>query len=154
MSTHASTISADPCADGIPLPIVRLNRIVIVTSVVVALITQQPLILTALLLVILPAALFGRRASLIFKVGSVVLAKQNALAPKEDKRTQRFNNIIAAAFLVLANLAFLIDWPVVGWGFAIAVAAAATVALLGFCVGCFIFYQFKLQKRRFFAALN
>ena len=151
MSTHTSP---DPCADGIPLPIVRLNRIVIVTSVILALVTQQPLVLTALMLVILPAALFGRRASLIFKVGSVVFAKQNTLAPKEDQRTQRFNNIIAATFLVLSNLAFLVGWPIVGWGFAVALAAAATIALLGFCVGCFIFYQFKLQKRRFFAAMN
>ncbi len=151
MSTQ---VSSDPCIDGVPFPIVRLNRVVIVTCVLIALVTQQPLVLTALFLLLLPAALFGRKASLIFAVGSRLFAKQNATAPKEDKRTQRFNNIIATVFLAVSNLAFLVGAPVVGWAFAIGVAAAATVALLGFCVGCFIYYQFKLGKRRFFASLG
>jgi len=150
----SNQISSDPCFDGVPFPIVRLNRVVIVTGVLIALVTQQPLVLTALFLLLLPAALFGRRASLIFAVGSRLFAKQNAIAPKEDKRTQRFNNIIATVFLAVSNLAFLVGAPVVGWAFAIGVAAAATVALLGFCVGCFIYYQFKLGKRRFFASLG
>lgn len=146
--------SSDACIDGIPHSIVRLNRITIVTGVVLALITQQPLILTVLFLIIAPAALFGRRASLIYQIGTRVLAKQIANEPKEDKATQRFNNIIAAVFLLIANVAFLLNVPTVGWIFAIGVAAAATVALLGFCVGCFLYYQFKLGKYRLFKALN
>lgn len=153
MSAPISNIS-DPCADGIPYPIVRLNRIVILASVVIALVTQQPLVLTALFLVLLPAAVFGRRGSLIYSIGSRLFAREILTAPKEEKHTQRFNNIIATVFLAISNLGFFGGSAVVGWAFAIGVAAAATVALLGFCVGCFIFYQFKLGKRRFFAALN
>jgi len=149
-----TTGTGDACIDGVPLPIIRLNRVVIVSGVLIAFLTQQPLVLTALLALILPAALLGRRASLIFKVGRVLFVRQNAVAPKEDARTQRFNNIIAATCLVIANLAFVLGVPVVGWVFAFAVALAATVALLGFCVGCFVFYQFKLNKRRLLAALN
>jgi hypothetical protein len=40
--------------------------------------------------------------------------------------------------------------PVVGWIFALMVAAAAGVALAGFCVGCFMYYQFNLQRYRLF----
>jgi hypothetical protein len=144
--------TSEPCVDGIPLPIVRLNRIVIVTGVALALLLQQPLIIALLFLIIAPAAMFGRRASLIFKVGSRLFARQNATAEKEDFRMQRFNNIIAAIMLGGAVLAFALGAPILGWALSVGVAAAALVALLGFCVGCFLYLQFKLGKRRFFAA--
>jgi hypothetical protein len=150
MSKSASA----PCVDGIPLPIVKLNRVVLVTGVALGLITQQPLIVVALFLIILPAALFGRRASLIYKVGSRAFAKQILTAEKEDFRVQRFNNAIAAFLLGASVVAFALGAPIVGWALAIGVAAAALVALLGFCVGCFIYYQFNLQKRRLFAAIK
>lgn len=146
--------STPPCADGIPLPIVRLNRIVLVAGVAVALILNQPLITTALFLLILPAALFGRRASLIYKVGSRIFARQIPTAPTEDFRVQRFNNLIAATLLGAAQVAFALGAPVVGWALSLAVAIAAAVALLGFCLGCFLYYQFRLQRYRFFAAIE
>jgi hypothetical protein len=43
----------------IPLPIVQLNRWVLVVGVVGGLILQQPLLTTALFLVVLSAVLFG-----------------------------------------------------------------------------------------------
>jgi hypothetical protein len=146
------SLSVEPCVDGIPLPIVRLNRAVIAAGVAIAFVLQQPILIALLFLVIAPAALLGRRASLIFKIGGVLLAKQNLTAEKEDFRMQRFNNIIAAIMLGGATLAFALDAPIVGWVLSLGVAAAALVALLGFCVGCFLYLQFKLGKRRFFAA--
>ncbi len=144
--------TVEPCVDGIPLPIVRLNRVIIVAGVVIAFLLQQPLIIALLFLLIAPAALFGRRASLIFKVGSRLFAKQNLTAEQEDFRMQRFNNIIAAIMLGGATVAFALGAPAIGWVLSIGVAAAALAALLGFCVGCFLYLQFKLGKRRFFAA--
>jgi hypothetical protein len=38
----------------------------------------------------------------------------------------------------------------VGWFLALMVAAAASIALAGFCIGCFLYYQFKLQRFRLF----
>ena len=139
---------AEPCLDGIPLPIVRLNRLVIVTSVLLAIVTNTPLITTALFVVILLATLFGRRLSLIYQIGSRVFARQNLTADKEDPRLMRFNNAIATFLLGLAQIAFLSGAHVLGFVFAGIVAVAATVALLGFCLGCFLFYQFNLNKRR------
>lgn len=146
--------STPPCADGIPLPIIRLNRIVLVAGVIVALILNQPLITTALFLIILPAALFGRRASLIYKVGSRFFARRIPTAPTEDFRVQRFNNLIAATLLGAAQVAFALGVPVAGWALSLAVAIAATVALFGFCLGCFLYYQFRLQRHRFFTAIE
>ena len=64
----------------IPLPIVKLNRWVLVTGVLSGLLLRQPLLTTALFIIMLFAALFGRRGSLIFWVGKRLLAKRNAAA--------------------------------------------------------------------------
>jgi hypothetical protein len=139
-----------PVCDDIPLPIVKLNRWTLVVSVAAALLLQQPLITTALFLLLLPATLFGQRTSLIFQTGKRLFAAQNAVAEREDRRLQRFNNTIATVLLGAAQIAFGFGWTVVGWGLSLAVAAAAAVALAGFCVGCFLYYQFKLNRYRLF----
>lgn len=136
------------CADGIPMPIVRLNRAVIVTGVAAAIVLQQPLITAVLFVLILPAALIGRRASPIFALGSRLFARQNIDAELEDPGLMRFNNSIAAFMLGGAQIAFVLGANAIGYGLAAAVGLAALVALLGFCLGCFLYFQFKLNTRR------
>ena len=138
------------CKDGIPMPIVRLNRWVIVVGVLMGLATQQPLVTTALFFTLLCAVWFGPRGSLVFRAGSILFAKQNLIAEREDRRLMKFNNSIAVVLFGLAQVFFLIGLPTVGWAFAIMVAVAASIALAGFCIGCFLFYQFKIQKTRLF----
>ena len=136
----------------VPLPIVKLNRWTLVVGVLTGVVLRQPWITTLLFLILLPASLFGQRASLIFWAGQRLFARQNAVAEGEDRRVQRFNNIIATTLLGLAQVAFLTGHPFAGWVFALMVAAAASVALAGFCVGCFLYYQFKLNRYRLFGA--
>jgi hypothetical protein len=62
----------------------------------------------------------------------------------------RFNNTLAAIVLGGAQLAFLLGLEVVGWVLSLAVAAAAGVALAGFCVGCFIYYRYRAYHSRVF----
>lgn len=135
---------------GIPMPIVTLNRSIIVACSVFALATQQPLITTALFAVLLPASLFGRRASLIYGLGQRLLAQQIAKPNVifEDAQTQRFNNIIATLLLAFAQIAFFVQNMVLGWLFIGMILVAASVALLGFCIGCFIYFQFRLNRYR------
>jgi hypothetical protein len=64
----------------------------------------------------------------------------------------RFNNTLAAIILGLAQVAFVLHAPLVGWIFAGLAALAAAVALAGFCFGCFLFYQFKLNRARLFGS--
>ncbi len=137
------------CND-IPLPIVKLNRWTLVLGIVGGVVLQQPLVTTVLFLILLPAVLFGQRWSLIFQVGSRLFATQNATAEREDRRLMRFNNSIATILLGLAQLAFIVGLPVLGWVFSLMVATAASVALAGFCIGCFLYYQFKLNRSRIF----
>ena len=143
---------------GIPLPIVNLNRWVLVLGVVGGLLLQQPLFTTVLFIVVLSAVSFGRRGSLIFQVGKRLLAKRNAAAQREDEvedpGLMRFNNTIAAVVLGGAQLAFLFGQNVVGWALSLAVAVAAGVALAGFCLGCFLYLRFKMYRHRLFGKVE
>ena len=132
----------------VPMPIVGLNRWVLLMGIIVGLVLQQPLLTTLLFLILLPAVVIGQRASLIFRVGKRLFARQIPTAEREDRRLMRFNNTIALALLGLAQVAFLLGAPLVGWVLAGLVAVAAGVALAGFCVGCFIYYQLKLNRYR------
>ena len=136
----------------IPLPIVRLNRWTLLVGVLVGFAIQQPLVTTALFALIFPAVVIGQRASLIFRVGKRLFARQLPTAPREDRRMQRFNNSIATVLLGASQVAFLLGAPLVGWALALMVATAAAIALAGFCIGCFFYYQFKLQRHRLFGA--
>ncbi len=140
------------CSDGIPMPIVKLNRWTLAIGILVGFALQLPWMTTILFGLILPAALWGRRYSPIAKIGKRLFALQNETADKEDPRLMRFNNTIAASMLGAAQIFFLLNVPAAGWTLALGVAVAAVVALAGFCVGCFLFYQFKLQRYRLFGS--
>ena len=137
------------CAD-VPMPIVTLNRATLVAGIVLGLVLRQPLLTTALFLILLPAVLGGQRWSPIARIGRLLFARQIPGAAREDRRLMRFNNSIALVLLGLAQIAFVVGAPVVGWALALMVAVAASIALAGFCVGCFLYYQFKLQRYRLF----
>jgi hypothetical protein len=145
--SKSQATEAQLCSD-IPMPIVRLNRWTLLTGIVLGLVLQQPMITTFLFLILVPAVIWGQRRSLIFQVGKRLLASRIAGAEGEDRRLMRFNNSIAVSLLGLAQVAFLLGLPILGWAFALMVAVAAAVALAGFCLGCFLFLQFKLYRYR------
>lgn len=132
------------------MPIVKLNRAILVTGVVAAILLHQPLITTLLFLLILPAAIFGRKGSLVFFAGSRLFAKWNIDAATESPELMRFNNSIAALLLGSAQVAFATGASLTGWILSGAVAVAATIALCGFCFGCFLYYQFRLNRHKLF----
>ncbi|MBM3423327.1 MAG: DUF4395 domain-containing protein [Chlorobi bacterium] len=146
MSVHTPETNSQ----AIPLPIVKLNRAVLLAGVIGAIALQQPVFVTVLFFIILPAVLFGRRASLIYIIGSRLLAGKTEGTPVESPQLMRFNNAIAAILLGAAQLAFLLDAPLAGWVLSGIVGIAAAVALGGFCFGCFLYYQFNLQRYRLF----
>jgi hypothetical protein len=118
--------------------------------VLAAIVLHQPLITTALFIIIVPAAVFGSRGSLIYQLGSRIFARQNATAETEDRRLMRFNNMLAAVMLGLAQIGFLARIPIAGWIFSVMVALAAAIALAGFCLGCFLFFRFNMARYRIF----
>jgi hypothetical protein len=135
---------------GVPFPIVTLNRAVLTVGVLVALLTQQIWIITILFLIILPTTLFGKRFSLVYYIGNILFKKQIQNSQYEDAGLQRFNNTIATTLLGFSQISFLAGQSILGWIFASMVMLASGVALLGFCIGCFLYYQFKIQRYRIF----
>lgn len=135
---------------GIPMPIVTLNRAFLTFGILIAFLTNQIWITTLIFLIILPAAVLGKRYSLIYFLGSKFLARQIVNGDYEDAALQRFNNTIAASLLGLSQLFFILNQSIVGWVFAGMVMAASGIALMGFCVGCFLYYQFKIQRYKIF----
>jgi hypothetical protein len=138
--------------DGIPMPIVTLNRAAIVLTVVASAVTREWLPIALLFAVLAPAAIIGKRASVIHWLGSRLLARWNELAGHEDERMMRFNNVIAAGLLGFATLTFALGLPALGWAAAAMVALAAFAALCGFCLGCALYLWLKLGQRRFLSA--
>ncbi len=135
---------------GIPMPIVTFNRAFLTVSILLSMLVQQAWMLTIIFLILLPTTLFGRKYSLIYFLGNFIFKTQIKGAETEDATLQRFNNTIATTLLGFAQIAFAIGLPIPGWVFAGMVAVASGIALMGFCVGCFLFYQFKLQRYRIF----
>ncbi|NTU52410.1 MAG: DUF4395 domain-containing protein [Chlorobiaceae bacterium] len=136
------------------MPIVRLNRSLLFSGIVLGFILQQPLFTTALFLIVLPAVLWGQKASLIHLIGSHLFRKMNDSSPTESPILMRFNNSIAVIMLGMAQVAFLFGATTTGWVFSGIVAIAAFVALCGFCFGCFLFFQFNLQRYKLFGGKN
>ena len=137
-------------AEGVPMPIVVLNRWTLLIGILAALILQQPWITTLLFLMLLASLIGGQRWSLVAKVGRRLFAEKIPGSEREDMRLMRFNNTIATVLLGLAQLAFMAGSPVLGWIFSFMVALAAGIALAGFCVGCFLFFQFRMLRYRMF----
>jgi uncharacterized protein DUF4395 len=143
------------CNDNIPMPIVNLNRWTLVTSILAGLVLQWPLVTTALFVILLFAVTFGQRGSLIFQTGKRLIALgvlKSTGEEGEDRKLMRFNNSIALTLLGLAQVAFLLGVPIVGWALALMVVAAASAALMGFCLGCVLFYRFRIYRYRLFGA--
>lgn len=132
---------------SIPRPLVKTNQWVIVSSVVLTWLTG----LEWILLIPFISGLLG----LLFNFNPIMrFAKQflkkdlNSYIP-EDFEQQQFNQLIAVICLGLSFVGFLFEINTLGYIFSALVGIAAFVAINGFCIGCFILFQWKqFQYRR------
>jgi hypothetical protein len=131
---------------GIPLPFVRTNQWMIVFTVLATLLFSQPWILVIPLLVGIISLSTGKNPA--FWLARPFLSKPLDQYPAEDPDQQRFNQWISVICLAVSLIAFTLGWTTVGTVFAVMVALAAFIAILGFCIGCFIRYQYLQWKHR------
>jgi hypothetical protein len=67
----------------------------------------------------------------------------------DEPQPHLFAQGLGGIFLVLSVLALLIGWTVAGWALALMVVVLAAVNLfLGFCLGCFLYFQFARRGIR------
>ncbi|MGP7819800.1 DUF4395 domain-containing protein [Niallia sp. 01092] len=130
----------------IPRPLVRTNQWVIFSVTLISLLTEQYWILVIPLI----AGLFGLlfHWNPIMRIAKLFLKKNPQTYVQEDVDQQQFNQLIAVICLGGGLLSFSIGWTILGYIFTIMVGLASIVAILGFCIGCFIRFQWKQYQFR------
>lgn len=133
----------------IPMRYVKANQLGIVLTVLLTYLFQQPWILAALLIVQLVGLLTEGRLHLFVSVAKLVMKGKGTETQAID--LQRFNNILAVIFLTLSLLSFLVGWQTIGYAFSVMLLLAAGAALLGYCIGCTMYFWLKQIRagRRF-----
>ena len=125
----------------IPKPLVLANQWTIVISVVLSLISQTAWILLIPLISCLLGLLTGFNP--VLAIVKKFLTKPANQYDQEDYEQLQFNQWLAVGFLVIACVSFLMNWTVLFNIATVMVGIAALVAILGFCIGCFIRFQFQ-----------
>jgi hypothetical protein len=131
---------------SVPRPLVRTNQWFIVLSVVITWLTGWEWILAVPLAAGLMGLLFDYNP--IMRFAKLFLKKKPSEYIPEEYAQQQFNQVISVVCLALGLIGFLAGWTIVAYTFTIMVALAAFVAILGFCVGCFIRFQWQQHRHR------
>lgn len=131
---------------SIPRPLVKTNQWTIVLSVVLTWLSGQEWFLLVPFVAGMSGLLFGFNP--IMQIAKLFLRKDPKAYIPEDWEQQQFNQKIAVSCLGIGFVGFLLGWNGVGYVFTILVAVAAFVAILGFCIGCFIHFQWNQYRYR------
>ncbi len=125
----------------VPMRYVKANQIGIVITVLLSFIFQQPWILAALWVVQLAGLLSEGRFNVF-----VIIAKRTLKDKGQEMQAvelQRFNNTLAVLFLTLSLISFVFEWQIAGYAFSVMLLIAASAALLGYCIGCTVYFWIK-----------
>ena len=131
---------------SIPRPLVRVNQWTIFSSVILTWLTGQYWILAIPLIANLLGIFTGFNP--IMRLAKVFLKKDVKEYIPEDAQQQKFNSTIASICLAGGLLGYALNWQVIAYSFTIMVALASFIAILGFCIGCFIHFQWKQWQYR------
>ncbi len=143
LKTHSLAADSYDCVDEVPLHRVRANQIGILISIIVMIATGQYWILAIPLLIQIISRAYGVKVNLFVRVISPILPKSKKT---EARELLRFNNLLAILFLVGAILSFSFGLTLTGYIFTGMLTVAVVLALSGFCLGCFIYFQYKQFK--------
>ncbi|MFE8700152.1 DUF4395 domain-containing protein [Cytobacillus sp. FJAT-54145] len=133
---------------SIPKPLVTTNQWFIVISVLSTWIVENHYILLLPLVTGLSSLIFNKNP--LMNIAKRFFKKPASSYPQEDFAQQRFNQYISVMLLSLGFISYLSGFQVVGFIFTAMVALAALIAILGFCVGCFVRYkwiQYNYRKK-------
>ncbi|WP_042454601.1 DUF4395 domain-containing protein [Neobacillus dielmonensis] len=131
---------------SIPRPLVKTNQWVIVISVLLTWVTGYEWILLIPFIAGILGLLFGFNP--VMQIAKLFLKKDPKSYIPEDWEQQQFNQKIAVSCLGIGFIGFVLGWNTLGYVFSALVAIAAFVAILGFCIGCFIHYQWRQYQYR------
>ncbi|MEK4251641.1 DUF4395 family protein [Paenibacillus sp. FSL W7-1287] len=130
----------------VPLSKVRSNQIGIVISIAIAIVFDLPWVFAVLWLIQVLTLLFGPGANvfvtLLEPLAKSIYGKKNT----EAAELVKFNLSIGVTFLTLSMLCLSLQWTLAANIIAGLMGLAALAALLGYCIGCTIYFQYKKYK--------
>ncbi|MBX7237354.1 MAG: DUF4395 domain-containing protein [Caldilineales bacterium] len=122
----------------------KFNQASIIGLNLLAFIFNQPWLVAFVAAVLIIGTLYPP-ASLFKLIYARLLKPAGLLKPhpvQDEQAPHLFAQGLGGIFLALAVIAFLAGAPILGWALTFLVVALAAINLfLGFCLGCFIFYQ-------------
>ncbi|WP_339239510.1 DUF4395 domain-containing protein [Paenibacillus sp. FSL R5-0517] len=125
----------------VPMRYVKANQVGIVLFVLLSFVFNPLVVLGALWSIQVVGLASGGKLNLFVQIGKVVLTSKGT--ETQAVELQRFNNILAVLFLSLAIISFSLGWTVAGYLFAVMLLTAASAALVGYCVGCTVYFWYK-----------
>lgn len=128
------------CVDEVPLHRVRGNQLGILLSVLISIFTQQLWVLVLPLIVQLISRSFGVKYNGFVRLFSPLFPVSTRT---ESRELLRFNNLLAILFLIVTLAAHAFNSPVVAYISLGMLTLAVVLALCGFCLGCFMYFQWK-----------
>lgn len=127
----------------------RWNQAVLATGLVAGFVADWWYVAPLFVVVLALGAVGGARYGPVLRFYAQVVRPR--LAPPrelEDPRPPRFAATLGVVFLSAATVAFLLDASVLGWAFALLVAALAGLsAATGLCLGCQV-WLFAARRRK------
>ncbi|WP_145152850.1 DUF4395 domain-containing protein [Paenibacillus xylanexedens] len=125
----------------VPMRYVKANQVGIVLFVLLSFVFNPLVVLGVLWIIQVVGLTSGGKLNLFVQIAKAVLTGKGT--ETQAVELQRFNNILAVLFLSLALISFSLGWVVAGYVFSIMLLAAASAALLGYCVGCTVYFWYK-----------
>ena len=129
----------------IPMRYIKANQSGIVLFAVIFLITGQLWLLAALWIIEVVSLLTKGKLNLFIRLAKPFLSPGKETQAEE---LARFNNSLAVTFISLALITAQLGWVWGGYVFTAMLLGAAGAALLGYCIGCTIYYQYKQFRIR------
>jgi FtsH-binding integral membrane protein len=131
---------------SIPQPLVRANQWFIVSTVLLALATNQAWILFLPFVVGLSGLILNFNP--VMRMAKLLLKNHPSTYIPEDYDQQQFNQKIAVICLGVALVSYYLGWIILFYIFSVLVSLAAFIAILGFCVGCYVRFQFVRYRHK------
>jgi len=125
----------------VPMRYVKANQVGIVLFVLLSFVFNPIVVLGALWSIQVVGLASSGKLNLFVQIGKAVLTGKGT--EMQAVELQRFNNILAVLFLSLALISFSLGWVAAGYVFSVMLLAAASAALLGYCVGCTVYFWYK-----------
>ncbi|WP_366346695.1 DUF4395 domain-containing protein [Paenibacillus amylolyticus] len=120
---------------------VKANQVGIVLFMLLSFVFNPIVVLGALWSIQVVGLASSGKLNLFVQIGKAVLTGKGT--ETQAVELQRFNNILAVLFLSLALISFSLGWVGAGYVFSVMLLAAASAALLGYCVGCTVYFWYK-----------